>query len=347
MKRSAHPEGRSHREAEAESNVVAEFEMNPLHPSSIILHTSYAWGYDLSATEQGAGGVGGLLLYRKTENGTPTTYSACADANGNLTAFLSMATATTGQVVGRNDYDPFGRRITSTLPTNFCPFGFSSKYTDEETDLAYYGYRYLSTELGRWLSRDPIGERGGINLYGMVNNDPVNKWDLLGMTVMGPFGSVLAAAEFGANIAAVNTEHQWNNPGVMKPWIAQREWGGSVCKCPKTGQIGITPPRTDDMQNSVVPTPCPEGWTRVGVYHSHPFLDGAAHQGEQDKENADKEDLISAMAQAWNPTGETYQGNSEKPGTNKPVPFQRPAGFKDPKNAQDAWKKLKSLCCKK
>jgi uncharacterized protein RhaS with RHS repeats len=35
--------------------------------------------------------------------------------------------------------------------------------------------------MGRWISRDPIEERGGLNLYGMVGNDPVNQWDYLGM----------------------------------------------------------------------------------------------------------------------------------------------------------------------
>ncbi|MDD4406252.1 MAG: RHS repeat-associated core domain-containing protein [Parabacteroides sp.] len=57
---------------------------------------------------------------------------------------------------------------------------FFTKYTDNETDLVYYGYRYYSPALGRWLSRDPIEEQGGLNLYGFVNNDPVNKWDKLG-----------------------------------------------------------------------------------------------------------------------------------------------------------------------
>jgi hypothetical protein len=47
--------------------------------------------------------------------------------------------------------------------------------------LYYYGYRYYSPSLGRWISRDPIEEKGGLNLYGFVNNDPVNKWDLWGM----------------------------------------------------------------------------------------------------------------------------------------------------------------------
>jgi RHS repeat-associated protein len=40
---------------------------------------------------------------------------------------------------------------------------------------------HYSPSLGRWLSRDPIEERGGLNLYGFVNNDPVNRFDHLGL----------------------------------------------------------------------------------------------------------------------------------------------------------------------
>jgi hypothetical protein len=43
-----------------------------------------------------------------------------------------------------------------------------------------YLYRYYDPVTGRWLSRDPIEEEGGINLYGFVRNDGVNKWDYLG-----------------------------------------------------------------------------------------------------------------------------------------------------------------------
>lgn len=46
---------------------------------------------------------------------------------------------------------------------------------------AVYGYRYYSPQIGRGLSRDPIGEEGGVNLYNFVGNDPVGKFDLLGM----------------------------------------------------------------------------------------------------------------------------------------------------------------------
>ena len=51
-----------------------------------------------------------------------------------------------------------------------------------------YGYRYYDPVMGRWPSRDPIGERGGINLYGMVGNDPVGSVDVRGLHI---FGSVL------------------------------------------------------------------------------------------------------------------------------------------------------------
>jgi RHS repeat-associated protein len=59
-------------------------------------------------------------------------------------------------------------------------FGFSTKPQDTESGLYYYGYRFYDPVTGRWPSRDPIGERGGVNLYGFVGNYGVNTWDVLG-----------------------------------------------------------------------------------------------------------------------------------------------------------------------
>ena len=58
----------------------------------------------------------------------------------------------------------------------------STKYTDSETGLLYYGYRFLQPETGRWLIRDLIDEAGGVNLYVFAKNDPVRRID--------PFGNV-------------------------------------------------------------------------------------------------------------------------------------------------------------
>ena len=50
----------------------------------------------------------------------------------------------------------------------------------------YYGYRFYDPETGRWPSRDPIEERGGINLYAFVGNNGVNRWDYLGLQLRLP-----------------------------------------------------------------------------------------------------------------------------------------------------------------
>jgi len=52
--------------------------------------------------------------------------------------------------------------------------------------VACYGYRYYDPLTGRWPSRDPIGEEGGVNLYGFVRNDGVGKIDVLGMVLYIP-----------------------------------------------------------------------------------------------------------------------------------------------------------------
>ena len=69
----------------------------------------------------------------------------------------------------------------TAIATADNPFRFSTKYLDHETGLYYYGLRYYNSTTGRFINRDPIGEAGGQNLYGFVQNDPINNWDYLGL----------------------------------------------------------------------------------------------------------------------------------------------------------------------
>ncbi|MEO8352172.1 MAG: RHS repeat-associated core domain-containing protein, partial [Chthoniobacteraceae bacterium] len=85
-------------------------------------------------------------------------------------------------VVARYDLGPFGEPLRATGPmAQANPFRFSTKYTDSETGLLYYGYRYYQPQTGRWMSRDPIGERGSIGLQTFVNNQPLTQTDSLGL----------------------------------------------------------------------------------------------------------------------------------------------------------------------
>jgi RHS repeat-associated protein len=85
-----------------------------------------------------------------------------------------------GGVVARYDYDPYGRR-TKLSGTFDSDFGFTGHYYHAPSGLHFAPFRAYSAELGRWLSRDPIEEGGGINLYRYVSNRPVTAVDPLGL----------------------------------------------------------------------------------------------------------------------------------------------------------------------
>ena len=124
----------------------------------------YFWGKDLSGTLQGAGGVGGLLYL--AVNGC--IYIPCYDNNGNITRYLDA----NGDTVAQYVYDAFGNSLSKPGPlADVIRHRFSTKYYDVETGLYYFGYRFYFPLFMRWINRDPIEERGGINLYAYcVNN---------------------------------------------------------------------------------------------------------------------------------------------------------------------------------
>lgn len=143
------------------------------------LRVTYTWGLDLSGTMQGAGGVGGLLKATVHTGSTAGDYYYAYDGNGNVMALVSAAD---GTEAARYETGPFGELIRSTGPmAKVNPFRFSTKYQDDEDDLYYYGYRAYNPTAGRWLSRDPIEEQGGVNLHGFVGNSGLNSIDAFGL----------------------------------------------------------------------------------------------------------------------------------------------------------------------
>jgi RHS repeat-associated protein len=144
------------------------------------------WGLDLSGTLQGAGGVGGLLAEKQGGSYFYPTY----DGNGNVSEYL----AADGTTSAHFEYDPFGNTTvdTDSATTPLFAYRFSTKPLDFETGLYYYGYRYYDPLTGRWKSRDPIEEQGGVNLYVFVANDGVNRFDVFGLKTRNWVSYILA-----------------------------------------------------------------------------------------------------------------------------------------------------------
>jgi RHS repeat-associated protein len=90
-----------------------------------------------------------------------------------------VLTDETQTVAWKAAYTPFGEAVTS-IATVENPFRFPGQYYDAETGLHYNYYRYYNPPIGRYLTPDPIGLDGGINLFGYVNN-PINRIDPLGL----------------------------------------------------------------------------------------------------------------------------------------------------------------------
>ena len=140
-------------------------------------HT-YTWG-----TDNGTGGIGALIACRKISNGKDHVYFY--DGHGNVTQVMNQS----GTIVAHYEYDAFGN-LTKNVNQDGSgfndenPFRFSTKFFNDETDHYYYGYRHYDPRDGRWLNRDPIGERGGANLYAFVGNNGMNWMDYLGREPM-------------------------------------------------------------------------------------------------------------------------------------------------------------------
>ena len=98
--------------------------------------------------------------------------------------------------------------------------------------MAYYGYRYYDPKTGRWPSRDPIQEKGGINLYGFVGNDGVNKWDYFGLEWVQVPGSFVWTTPLAISKVKVEFENAGN--GAMEFTVAKITWKGHAmvtCEC--------------------------------------------------------------------------------------------------------------------
>jgi RHS repeat-associated protein len=86
--------------------------------------------------------------------------------------------------VANYEYAPFGRLVGEWGEAkDACPFRWHGHYFDRQTELCYCKYRFYDPAAAKFLSRDPIGEAGGLNLTGYGRGDPINKYDSFGLEI--------------------------------------------------------------------------------------------------------------------------------------------------------------------
>ena len=82
-----------------------------------------------------------------------------------------------GNFFDQNGKTHWANRLSAQYPRR----GNGHGYDETASGMFYYGFRYYDPVTGRWPSRDPIEENGGLNLYAMVWNGPLDLWDFLGL----------------------------------------------------------------------------------------------------------------------------------------------------------------------
>jgi RHS repeat-associated protein len=190
----------------------------------------------------------------------------------------------------------------------------AAKSTDNQrfsSAAKYYGYRYYDPVTGRWPSRDPIKEKGGINLYGFVGNDGIENVDYLGFIESeGKYRCDCDRKEVNKKIAEMSklagqeSLKDVNNIPLEirnKGYSSGREFGGRICCNKSTKIVTSTGPHASNSGDSgdgwtkdphgnfwaglsinIDMTPaCPTGTEEVARYHSHPS--GSSRFSEVDK----------------------------------------------------------------
>jgi RHS repeat-associated protein len=162
---------------------------------------AYTRGTDLSGSLEGAGGIGGLLGRSSgySLGNWSTHYFYHADGNGNITYLVNSSQG----LAADYRYDPFGNLVSSGgTMASANVYRFSSKEVHANSGMYYYLYRFYDPNLQRWISMDPLSERGaaltmrmnrapapgrsGPNGYAFSGNAPIWRLDPWGLEMPWP-----------------------------------------------------------------------------------------------------------------------------------------------------------------
>jgi len=176
-------------------------------------------------------GTGELYYYGNDRLGTP-----------------QILTDSSNTVVWEAVYDPFGEADINPNSSVVSNFRLPGQYYDSESGLHYNYHRYYDPGTGRYLTPDPIGLLGGMNLFDYVGGNPINETDPIGLE---PNVAQIVYSETGS------LRPQWLDPkgprkrsnydpnSVKMLEEAMRRIAGIAAKEPSR----VSPPRVPDLNN--------------------------------------------------------------------------------------------------
>ncbi|WGS86967.1 RHS repeat-associated core domain-containing protein [Methylomonas sp. UP202] len=177
-------------------------------------------------------------------------------ARDHLGSVRDVQLMNTGATVASFDYDAYGKPIQSMA--RITPdFLYAGMFNIQGVGLHLTNYRAYDPNVGRWVSRDPIAENGGVNLYTYVRNNPLRWTDPLGLKPGDAFDH-----PFDAAIDVLNWTYQ-TYPN------SQNEWAGSIYQGLNDGKFYATNPLEGGPTWS---SPSKPTWNQGdvrGLYHTH------------------------------------------------------------------------------
>ena len=143
-----------------DEGLVGEYNASGVEQRTYGYHTGSSWSSNPLFVQEG----GVYYWYQNDHLGTP-----------------QKIIAENGAVVWSARYDGFGGAVVG-VETVVNHLRFPGQYHDSETGLHYNWHRYYDPATGRYISADPIGLDGGINLYAYVGGNSINAVDPWGLT---------------------------------------------------------------------------------------------------------------------------------------------------------------------
>ncbi len=195
----------------------------------------FVWcGYELCEERNAADSVVNRYFFQgEQDSGTSFYY-----AKDHLGSIRTLADST-GSIRGQYTYGAFGNatKLQGDLEANF---GFTGHLRHQTSGLVLTPYRAYDPTLGRWLSRDPLGEVAGANLYAYTSQNPINRTDPLGLffaiddIILGGIGAIAGlAGQAATDVATGQNSGLWayiaaENAGGVAGLFSEYEAAGAI-----------------------------------------------------------------------------------------------------------------------